>query len=149
MSQIQKTYDLKSCQLIVGGIKVGGYAEDGAVEFEYDDPDEHTITVGTDGESVASRSNNTNMTVTISLMETSRSVRLLAGLWQTQRKLSPMPPLDFYFRDPLIGDEVSSSYATFTTRPVIVKGKTVSSRVFRLSLPGAVDTMVLGANNLI
>ena len=66
MSGILKTYDLSAVKLAIGGILLGGYAEDGGIEVEPAAP-VGEFSSGADGEAVFSRSNNDAVFVTITV----------------------------------------------------------------------------------
>lgn len=143
-----KTYDLRAVALIVGGIEISGYGEDGAIEFEHVSPiAEHAA--GADGSVVVSRNNDGRMIARITLLETSKSYRDLAGLLTAQNAQPAILPHNFIMIDAVNGDRVSDQFAAFLSRPAPSKGKAVGSRVFELLLPNAGKTAIYGALNLI
>ena len=92
MSTPLKTYDLQSVYLTLGGYRIGGYGEDGGIEFEYS-ADIGELKTGADGQSVFSRINNPAMLCTITVMETSLSYKQLADLMQAQAALETIERL--------------------------------------------------------
>lgn len=137
-----KTYDLKWVILIVGGVAISGFGEEGGIEIE-PAADIGDVTVGADGRAVMSRSNNRGYTCKITLMETSVAYRTLAGLMSAQQAAPAILPIGFLMNDVINGDMVSSPSPTFTKRPSMPKRKKVGERVFELFLPDC--TVVHGA----
>lgn len=148
MSLVPKNYDLSTVQLVVGGVLVSGYAEDGGIEFENAAPIAE-VTTGADGLTVRSRTSNDDLVCRITVSEASRAYNLLAGLMQVQAAAPVLTPLPFLLVDPQNGDTVSAPYAIFTERPVPSKGSRVGDRTFVLHLPGAAGTAVFGALNVV
>jgi len=145
MSTPLKTYDLQSVYLTLGGYRIGGYGEDGGIEFEYS-ADIGELKTGADGQSVFSRINNPAMLCTITVMETSLSYKQLANLMQAQAALEQIERLEFSMEDEINGDKVTEQYATFIARPVPSKGKAAGERQFKIALPNAATTAKFGAN---
>lgn len=133
-----KTYDLNEVFLLVGGRRIGGYGEDGGIEFELA-ADRGEVAVGADGQVTFSRTNNNLVMCNITVMETSKSYRDLADLYTTQAAEAPIEALDFLCEDEINGDKVQDQYATFVQVPVPSKGRVAGERVFRLALPNAAD----------
>jgi len=150
MGLIAKHYDLSKVILVVGGIPITGYGDDGGIEVEPLAP-MHEVSVGADGLTVASKTNNTDGVATITLSEASLGYAALAGLMQAQ-DISPVPaqlPLPFLLTDPVNGDVITSAFAIFLNRPTITKGRTAGERVFTLHLPGAFRTASFGVANVV
>ena len=150
MGLLAKNYDLAKVILTVGGIPLGGYADDGGIDIAPLAPI-HEVSVGADGLTVASRMNNDDALATITFLESSNGYFALAGLMKIQ-ELNPTPvliPLPFFMIDPINGDVISSAFTIFVDRPTVGKGRTVGERVFTLHLPGAGITAVYGALNII
>lgn len=74
-----KSYDFKQVSLIFGGRQITGFAEGTAIDVVRD-ADAFALTVGADGESMRSKSNNKSGTVTFRLLQTSESNRILSEL---------------------------------------------------------------------
>jgi hypothetical protein len=140
-----KTYDLASVYLIIGGYRIGGYGEEGGIEFEYG-ADIGETKVGADGQATFSRNNNDSMIVTITVMETSKSYKDLAALMQAQIDAETIEALAFLMEDEINGDKIRAAYATFLTRPTPNKGRTVGERAFKVFLPNAATEAQFGAN---
>lgn len=140
-----KTYDLASVYLLVGGYRLGGFGEEGGIEFEYG-ADIGETKVGADGQATFSRNNNDSMTATITLMETSKSYRDLAALMQAQIDAETIEALSFRMEDEINGDKVSARYATFLTRPTPNKGRAAGERQFKIFLPNAAAEAKFGAS---
>ena len=131
-----KTYDFRQVTLVIGGFDIGGYGDDGGIDVEWG-ADVGEMSVGIDGEATFSADNNESATVTITVKETSRSYRDLAGLYTTQKAQRPIEALNFLMRDAINGDEVKDRFAAFLSLPGMSKGKTAGERVFVLALPNA------------
>lgn len=145
MGKPVKTYDLKAVYLLVGGYRIGGFGEQGAVSFEYGSNLVET-TISADGQGTVSRSNDDSMTATITVMETSKSYKDLAALMVAQQAQSPITRLEFLMKDDINGDKVSARHAVFTMRPKPNKAKKVGEREFELWLPNAGENAQFGAN---
>ena len=146
-----KTYNIKAVTAILGSFPLGGgYGEDGGLEFEWD-ADLFEVTVGADGETAYSRTNNDNVTLTITVMESSRAYKDLATLMQAQLLLvdngAPIAPLNFSMYDPINGDSCASQYAVFLNRPAPSKSGTIGEREFRISLNNA--AALFGTKNIV
>lgn len=150
MGLIAKSYDLAQVILVIGGIPITGYGEDGGIEIE-PAAEIHAVTVGADGLTVASKQNNTDAIATITLSEMSAGYAALAALMKAQ-EVTPSPiliPLSFLLVDPSNGDTVSSAFVIFLTRPTISKARNASERVFTLHLPGASIAQLYGVANVV
>lgn len=150
MGLIAKSYDLSKVALTLAGVPLGGYGEDGGIEVEFQAPI-HEVTVGADGLTVASKTNNTDAVATITLSESSAGYARLALLMKAQ-ELNPLPalvPLAFMLLDPINGDTISTAFAIFIDRPTVSKGRTAGDRVFTIHLPGAAITATYGVANVI
>jgi hypothetical protein len=150
MGLIAKSYDLSKVILVVGGVPIGGYGEDGGIEIEPIAPI-HEVSVGADGLTVASKTNNTDARASITLSEMSAGYLALAALMKLQ-ELNPLPvliPLPFLLVDPSNGDQISSAFVIFLDRPTITKNRTAGQRVFTLHLPGAAISATYGVANVI
>ncbi len=150
MGLIAKSYDLAKVILVVGGVPIGGYGNDGGVEVEWLAPI-FEVSVGADGLTVGSKQNNTDATAVITLSEMSAGYLALAGAMKLQ-EFDPSPaliPLTFLLLDPSNGDQISTAFVMFTDRPTMGKGRTAGDRVFRLHLPGASINATYGVANLI
>jgi len=140
-----KTYDFKLVQLVIGGVTITGYGEDGGVSIE-PNADVAEATIGADGETTISRTNDRSMVATITVRETSRGYALLSGLLQLQNAEPAILPQPFLLLDPISGERVSDEYSAFLGRPTVAKERGASDREFRLHLP---SPSVLGAPNYV
>jgi hypothetical protein len=150
MGLIAKSYDLAQVVLVVGGVPIGGYGEDGGIEIAPVAPI-HEVSVGADGLTVASKVNNTDAIATITLNEMSAGYLALAAIMKVQ-ELNPTPlliPIPFLLIDPSNGDQISSAYTIFVDRPTLSKGRTAGERVFTLHLPGAAIGASYGVLNVL
>lgn len=142
-----KNYNFKDGNLIIiGGERVGGFAEDGGIEYELA-ADTYEDVNGADGITTISQLNDPRMYATITLMETSKSYRVLANLWRIQKEQLIKLPMPMIHKDIINGDETKEVQAIFMAPPVPSKARTAGEREFRILLPNGVDFMQLGANN--
>lgn len=152
MSRIVKNYDLKFHNIITfGGIQLGGFGEDSAVEYEYPS-DQFEDVVGADGEVTVSSLNDNRVYATITLMETSASFRELDALRKSQMaaaRRGPILPLPWLHVDRVRGDTIADAFGVFMDRATPSKGRTAGERQFRILLPFAAEDMVQGALNFI
>ena len=79
MSITGRAYNIKACTLLIGGVPIGGFGEDGGVVHEWV-ADMSEVTVGADGEAAVSRINNDDMMVTVKLLSTTLGYKRLAGI---------------------------------------------------------------------
>ena len=150
MAKIVKNYDLKNHNTVtIGGVLIGGYGEDGGIEYEYDS-DQFEYVVGADGEVTVSAQNNFAMIVTVTLMETSKSISELEGLRRTQlaaAAIGPILPMPWLHIDRRQLDSVVEAQAVFLDRPAPSKTRNAGERQFRILLPYAAGTMLQGLGN--
>lgn len=146
--ELLKTYDFKENDIVVGGHRLSGFAEDGGVEYDMaSDIAEHIS--GADGQVTASKNNDNRMVATITVMETSRAYAVLAELMQSQQQSKTYGPLPYLHRDNINGDLVKSKYAVFLNRPGPSKARAAGEREFRILLPYAADKVKFGPSNVI
>lgn len=152
MANVVKNYDLKHHNLVsLGGILIGGYGEDGGIEYEYDS-DQFEYVVGADGEVTVSAQNNNAVIVTITLMETSKTISELETLRKSQliqAQIGPIPPLPWLHSDRRQGDKILEATAVFLDRPAPSKTRNAGERQYRLLLPYAAGSMLQGLGNII
>ena len=79
-----KTYDLKSIQMIVGGVSVDG-AQDGDKAVMAFAEDAFTMTNGADGETQFAKSNNASGTITFTLLYSSGINQIFSDLYEADR----------------------------------------------------------------
>lgn len=146
-SKTARFYNFERVRVFVGGIRVGGYDDDGGIEFEFDE-DINAPSVGADGEVTFSHNNNDMMVATITLKETSRSYRQLSDLIQVQtaaqRTGGGLAAVSFSLFDLETGDQVTEGQAVFLNRPSPSKSKQAGSREIRLGLPYAARDLQFG-----
>lgn len=135
-----KTYDLKTVVCTVGGVPISGYGENDAIGFEWNS-EIVTPSVTADGSYTYSRNNDRGLMVTITLMQTSAAIPLLATLMEAQHGdasgVHPplLLPLPFAMVDPATGDQVLSLECVFVSRPAPSKGKQVGEVTYKMHLP--------------
>lgn len=145
-----KNYNFKDGNILIIGTEfVGGYGEDGGIEYEYPS-DRYEDVNGADGVTTVSKLNDDRVYVNITVMETSKSYRVLANLQKTQEAQLIHTPLPFIHNDQINGDNVADSYCLFKTKPAPSKARTAGERVFQLMLPkGAGNSLALGSLNFL
>lgn len=143
---VVKTYDFAHNKFSLNGRLIKGFADDGGVEYESVE-DEGEPTYGADGEATFSRSNTRGLIATITLKETSSSIKVLDDLRRLQRSTRKIQPMPWSHVDLLTGDTVASSYAVFLNPAAPSKGKNAGEREYRLWLPYASRDAIEGATN--
>ncbi len=129
-----RTHDFSQFVLTVGGIIIGGFGDDGGVEFEMG-ADVGEDTVGADGEVTFSRNNDKRMYCDITVKQTSAGHARLSAMAAIQAAQPEILPLPFESFNPRTGERVSSEYAVFKTVPGASEQKSAQDRVYRLMLP--------------
>ncbi len=142
----RRSYDFRKAQLVILGVAIGGYSEDGSIELE-PGADLAGYSVGADGQVTAFPNGDETVKLTITLKETSSSCNYLMGLARAQMNSEgAIPELDVLMRDLVTGDEISDGAAFFLAIPMPSKAKSAGDRVFVLLLPNALPTVKLAAN---
>ena len=139
-------YNFEKVKLIIGGLIIGEFDEDGGIEFEFNS-DLNEPSVGADGTVTISHLNDNMVTATITLKETSRSYRDLADLVEVQvalQRAGTLGAVPFGCIDPITGDEIFEDKAIFLNRPTPSKAKMAGAREFRVLLPYAGDNIAFG-----
>lgn len=134
--QILKTHDFGQVTLSVGGVLIGGFGEEGGVEFEWASDIGEDI-VGADGEVTFSRSNDRRLYADITLLETSAGYSRLMAMMRAQQMEPAILPLPFELANPVTGERISSSYTVFKTRGEANVQKGAQERTVRVLLPYA------------
>lgn len=145
--EVPKFYNFKANRLLIGGFEIGGFDDEGGIEYELGD-DIHRHVSTSDGETVVSRVNDPRITATVTLKETSAGYKKLFGLLRAQVAVEDaLLPLPYLHLDPINGDIVTSSHIVFLNHPAPSKARDAGSREFQILLPYAAYTMALGVNN--
>lgn len=144
-----KNYNFKDgTVLIIGGRQIGGFAEDGGVEYEF--PSEiYEHVSGADGQVTISQMNDFRMIATVTLMETSKSYRDLFQMLRTQEAQLLKLPLAYLHRDQINGDQVLGGQAVFLGWPAPSKSRTAGEREFQILLPQGAKSFLAGSQNII
>ena len=134
--------------LVIGPYDIGGFAEDGGIEYEFgSDIYEHVS--GADSQVTVSQLNDYRMIATVTLMETSASYKRLFDLLTIQRAQLKKLPLSFMHRDQINGDQVAVGTIIFLNWPAPSKARTAGEREFRILLPDGAKNFQGGSLNLI
>lgn len=129
-----RTHDFKQYVLTIGGVIIGGFGDDGGVEFEMG-ADIGEDTVGADGEVTFSRNNDRRMYCDITVKQTSTGHARLSAFAAAQALQSEILPLPFESFNPRTGERVSSEFCVFKTAPGPSEQKAAQDRVWRVMLP--------------
>lgn len=146
-----KTYNLKHGNvLIIGGVIVGGYGKEGGLKYSYG-ADRVEDVVGADGQVTASVLNDERMYAEITLMENSPASKELMALLRAQGIQAKSPlgilPLPYYHSDLVNGDLVTDPYSVFMNLPEPSKSRTVGEVTYKIMLPSAAATAVIGVKS--
>lgn len=141
----QSFYDFTANDLIIGGLEVTGFGEDGSIEYDFQgDIYEHAS--GADGHVAISRQNDYRMVVTVTVMENSQGNRYLAELVAQQTRVAQLapPPMPYLHRDRISGDEIKSPNAVFLTWPSPNKARSAGTREYTILLPHGAINLAFG-----
>lgn len=139
-----RKYDLRKCNLIVGGIPIDGFGNGGAITFE-PNADRYERRAGADGQQVFHAVNDDSWTVNIVLSPRSRAVNLMYNLFVVQEALpTGFVPTPFSFTDLLSGDTWNDAYAVFMRWPSQARSQTFDDVEYQLVLPGPKFAMGIG-----
>jgi hypothetical protein len=134
---VAQFYNFKANILLIGGFKIGGFGDDGGIEYEFGD-DIHRHTSTADGQTVVSRVNDARVTATITVKETSSGYRRLGQLLQQQLLVpNALVSLPYVHKDPINGDLVTASQVVFLNYPQPSKARDAGDREFQILLPYA------------
>lgn len=148
MLEIPKFYNFKSNIILINGIRIQGFGDEGGVEYEFaDDAQRHTS--GADGQVTVSRVNDYRMIATFTVKETSTGYTILSALMQDQLAVTDrLNPLPYVHIDPVNGDLIRSSHAVFLTWPEPSKARDAGDREFQILLPNAAAEVIFGPRNV-
>ena len=129
----------------VNGQEIGGWDEDGGLEFEFPE-DMLTDTAGATGEVYLSKNSDRRVYVDITVRQGTPSASFLGGLVQTQNNARGfIPKKVFSMKSFTTGEKVFDEKAVFISQPEPNQQSESSERVFRLLLPNAGGKIVYGA----
>lgn len=132
--QSPKLHDFSQYVLTIGGVLIGGFGEDGGVEFEWmEDIGESTI--GADGLVEFERNNDKRLTATITLKASSDGYARITALMKAQMQQDTLTELPFESADPQTGERVTSAYTIFQSRPEPTMEKSAQEREIEVLLP--------------
>ncbi|RAL23054.1 hypothetical protein DL240_09210 [Lujinxingia litoralis] len=134
--QILKTHDFKQTVLSIGGQLIGGFGEEGGIEFEWGSDIGEDV-VGADGEVTFSRTNDRRLYADITVMQTSAGYARLMALMRAQQAQSNIEELPFELSNPGTGERVACAYTVFKTRSDPTQQKQAQERTIRVLLPYA------------
>lgn len=132
--QTPKLHDFKQYNLTIGGALIGGFGEEGGVEFEWvEDIGESTI--GADGLVEFERNNDKRLLATITLKASGSGYARCVALMRAQEQQDSFTPLPLESSNPRTGERVTSAYTIFQTRPEPNAEKSASEREIQVLLP--------------
>jgi hypothetical protein len=144
-----KTHDLLAVILVIGGLPITGYGEEGAIAFEPLSPIGESK-VSADGKTVVfSRNNDPRVLCRITVMRNSRAYQLLASLYQAQKAQETILPMPFAMKNWITGAQVTEEYAVFQQVPIPSQEKTAGEDEWEILLPNARDQVLHAPNVLI
>ncbi len=128
-----KRYNFNRVALVVAGLVISGFADDGQIEIEFAPVGEKLV--GADGEAVVSYNNDESANMTITLMETSLAYRRLMELYQNDRAAGFITDHPISMVDLVNGDTISDLQILWLEIPSPSKGATAGTRAFVICLP--------------
>lgn len=132
--QAPKLHDFSQFVLTIGGVLIGGFGEDGGVEYEWvEDIGESTI--GADGLVEFERNNDKRLIATVTLKASGSGYGRLVALMKGQQQLNSITPLPYESFNPQTGERVTSAYSIFQTRPEPNAEKSAMERETDILLP--------------
>ena len=147
--QILKTYDLMANFVTLAGVRLGGWGEDGGVEYAFESDNFEHIS-GADDSTVVSKINDGRLVATVTVLETSATYRHLAQLAIAQlATIGPVLPLAWGHVDLGNGDAINDGQAVMLNLPGPSKGRKVGTREFKILLPNGKNLIQLGLLNII
>lgn len=131
-------YDFKNRnKVIVNSRVIGGYDDDGGVEYSYDNEEDYSAANGADSETTVSRTNNPLGEVTITLKESSDGYKYLLGLCRLQDASAPagLLTVSYLHTDLDNGELVTENEGVLKTRGMPSKGREAGTREVVIILP--------------
>lgn len=145
-------YSFESNILLVNGVRIGNFSEDGGISFERGAQPRDSV-ASADGYTTAYRNSDARLFASIEVMETSASYTYLYGLYLAQLAVEEnsilVPTLTFSLTDGKTGEEVSSGEALFLDVPAPAKTRAPSVRAFRILIPYGADSITPAPINAI
>lgn len=138
------TFDFKRVSVIVGGIRIQGFADGEGVSVELDD-DLYQKVTGADGDVSRARRNGLAASAKLTLMQTSPSNDILSGFAILDRTLNA-GIVPFMIKDLLGTSVIFSAYGWVKKLPAYTAGKELSNREWILDLANVEE--FIGGNNI-
>lgn len=142
--ELLRPYDFNQVLITVNGVQIGGFGEEGGIEFEMGgDMVEHAV--GADGTVFVNRSNDKRLIGTITVMQNTASATYLGGLMQLQdAAVGPLPTINLFVRNIITGEQVQDPQSIFIQRPAPNQNAASSERAFAILMPYAANKIVYG-----
>lgn len=148
---MSRSHNFKAVSVIIAGIEVTGYADDGGPSFEYE-TDVTSTTIGLDGEAVSSFMNNDSTLLTFSLQQQSPTNVALLGLWRAQEEATAngveRPPVAVSMIDTLNGDQILDANGVIERIPPPNKTREATANEWAVRLPRGRRALVLAATRV-
>lgn len=114
MANVLKHYDAANVLSLYGVLPLSGTAPSGRVTLEF--PEGYGMEVGTDGEVARYKINNETCTVTVPIIQTSKTNDALTALYLADRNVPGGAPLPFTCQD-LLGTSLFSAAGSWIVGP--------------------------------
>ena len=142
MADRLKGHSLLASRLIIAGVPVTGYGEDGGVDIT-PNSDLAEFTIGADGEMVIELTGDESYTMTVKVLPTSRAAFFLDLAMETQYTAAKVgiilpQPIQFTNLNTLRG--ISSDRSFFLRRPDESHNKKIASIEYTLVIPNPIRT---------
>lgn len=138
MAGTVRTYYLPAVALSLGGIPISGLADEGVITVEFAS-DNAESRVGGDGEVQVDLNADDRAFVTLTLMESSRAVRLIDEKYRdaeaTVKAGGAYPNIAFSMFDNVNGDAIDDAQCVLLAKPPPSKGLRSGNRAWRFLLP--------------
>ena len=132
MSGDFKNYSFKNVNVIFGIEELEGFAEGDDVVVVEPETDEFTDQAGAKGDVVRTQTNDNRCTVTVKLLQTSKSNKVLAGLFNLDRE-SGVGVAPLIIQNKETGETITINNAWVSIKPTFTRGQSPNSMdwVFR------------------
>lgn len=142
--ELLRPYDFNQVLITVDGVQIGGFGEEGGIEFEMGgDMLEHSV--GADGTVFVNRSNDKRVIGTITVMQNTAAATYLGGKMQLQNAaIGPLPTINLFIRNLITGEQIQDPQSVFIQRPAPNQNASSSERAFPILLPYAANKIIYG-----
>ena len=143
-SRLVQDYAFEDVICNIAGEEVGGYGEDGGLEFEFPE-DMINDAAGAGGEVYLSKNSDHRVYVDVTVMQGTQSAARLGALAIVQRQQrGSIPRVPFFMKSTTTQEVVADDKAVMISQPEPNQNAEISERVFRFLLPNAAGQIVYG-----